>query len=298
MGIFGKLFGKKSSPASINPEPVTPAAEPFTPSTPAYTPPPIYTSPILHPISHDEVEKLIADNPLSANYRKPTQQQSASINFIPIPDFYEKSKGSFVALDLETTGLNHLQDYIIEIGAVKVKNFEIVETYQQLVFPNVSIPPEASAVNNITDDMVSDMPFIFQVLPDLLYFVDRQIIVAHNAAFEFQFIGQSCMRYRFKIPHRWVDSMELKKYYPEIKSRKLESFLSAAGISNDESHRALSDAEALAKLMIYSASRVDHFGDPRRPFPPPPRPNPNAPAPRPPEKTKPQQIDNNEDLSS
>ena len=94
------------------------------------------------------------------------------------------------------------------------------------------------------------------VLPDLLCFVDRHIIVAHNCAFDYKFLAQSCMRYRFKIPHRWVDSMDLKKYYPEIKSRKLQSFLSAAGISNDDAHRALSDAEALAKLMIVSADRV------------------------------------------
>ena len=232
-----------------------PSSVPMPPSPPDPSPS-VATSRILRPISYNEVEKLIADNPLSANYRKPTQQQSSHIHSIDIPEFYEKSKGAFVAFDLETTGLDCVEDEIIEIGAVKVKNFEIVETYQQLVFPNMLIPPEVSEINKITNDLVADMPFIFQVLPDLLCFVDRHIIVAHNCAFDYKFLAQSCMRYRFKIPHRWVDSMDLKKYYPEIKSRKLQSFLSAAGISNDDAHRALSDAEALAKLMIVSADRV------------------------------------------
>ena len=81
-------------------------------------------------------------------------------------------------------------------------------------------------------------------------------MVAHNAKFDASFITQVLMRYRFKMFRRYFDSMELVKYWPEVKNRKLSSFLCAAGIENTEAHRALSDAESLAQLVIKTLEKA------------------------------------------
>ena len=266
MGLFDKLFnkqGKQNNISESKTEKQTPAMpkyenldgfQVYTPTAniPAVSP----VSTVLKPISYDEVESLISSNPLSAVYRRETQQQTFSMHTLSSDDFFEKSKGSFIALDLETTGLDDSVDKIVEIGAVKVKNHSIIDKYQQLVFPNIHIPESASAVNHITDNMLTDQPFIFQVLPDRLAFVDHHIIVAHNAAFDIKFLAQACLLYRFKMPRQWFDSMDLKPYYPETKSRSLKSLLSAACIENSDSHRALSDSESLARLVIATYDRI------------------------------------------
>ncbi len=225
MGLFDKLFKKKES-----------ASKPV-----------------------DIIESRISRNPYSSLYRLPYQETEKNINTLEYIDFYQKSCGRFVALDFETTGLNDVNDKIIEIGAVRVSDGQIIESYQQYVNPGIPVSAGASAVNHITDDMLYDKPYIYEVLPDLLHFIGSDIVVAHNAAFEIRFLAQSCMLYRFKIPDDWFDSMDLKIIWPDLESRKLQSFLSAACIVNKNAHSAIGDAEALANLMIVSMQKPFHI---------------------------------------
>jgi DNA polymerase III alpha subunit (gram-positive type) len=74
----------------------------------------------------------------------------------------------FVAFDIETTGLTPVVDRIVEIGAVKLQNKKIIDTFQELIDPEMPIDPRATAVNNITNDMVRGKPTIEQVLPQFL----------------------------------------------------------------------------------------------------------------------------------
>lgn len=207
--------------------------------------------------NYDRIEAAITANPLSAKYRRDTQQQSASFNFVEVDKFVTMAKKSFIAVDLETTGLNVQDDEIIELSAVKVVNGQITETFSQLIDPQMPIPQAASAVNHITDAMVSGKPRIYEIIPNFLEFVGNEVLVAHNAKFDAEFMAFACMRYRFKVYRKWFDSMELKAYWPGLKNRKLQTFLDAAGIVNNEAHRAESDAEALAKLVIKTLEKID-----------------------------------------
>lgn len=196
------------------------------------------------------IEEAIARNPKSSMYRVSAQQTSAHLQTIEAERFLELAKKRFVALDLETTGLNEVDDQIVEICAVRVENMQITSVFTQLIDPGIRISPEASAVNGITDDMVIGKPRIYEVIPDFLDFIGNDVVAAHNAGFDVRFITQACMQYRFKLHRKYFDTMDLRPYWPGLKSRKLSSFLDAAGIINNNPHRALGDAESLAKLII------------------------------------------------
>lgn len=258
MGLFDKLLGKKQQTQEAKQntsKPISPLAQRTIEEISSCTTKPVEVSTIYRTFTYEEKEQMIAANPLASKYRLERQQQSTSMNTIEWEQFKLKSKGSFTAFDLETTSLDDLDGYIVEIGAVRVRNGEIVDTYHQYVNPNIPMPADAQAVNHITDDMLIDQPFIFEVLPDVLEFVGSDILVAHNATFDFRFLAQACMNHRFKIPRKWFDSMDLKEVWPGLKNRKLQTFLDAAGIENKQAHSALGDAEALAKLTILSLNK-------------------------------------------
>ena len=242
MGLFDKIFGKKKADPVPSSAP-TPKQEPESPFLISYS------------TSYDEMEQKIANNPYSSEYRLNIQQKSIELDFLDYLTFCKQSKGRFVALDLETTGFSCHAHKIIEIAAVKVDDGQIIQHYHQYVDPDMHIPSEATAVNHITDDMVKGKPHIYEVLPDLLHFIGDDIIVAHNANFDFQFVAQSCMRHRFRVPPYWFDSMKLCDIWPDLDNRKLQTFLDAAGIENTSAHSASGDAEALAMLMIESMKK-------------------------------------------
>lgn len=176
-------------------------------------------------------------------------QTEINVPALNITNFTAVSKQRYVAFDLETTGLNPVDDGIIEIGAVLVENGTITKEYHQMVNPERPISPEASAVNHITDGMVAGKPRIDQVLPYFLSFVGDDVLVAHNAPFDVRFIAQACMQNRFRVPTSFFDTMNYARYWPEATDKKLSSLAAAAGIEADTTHRALSDAKTVVALV-------------------------------------------------
>lgn len=173
-------------------------------------------------------------------------------------DAFKKISGKcYVVFDLETTGLDPDYDRIIEIGAVRVAGGEITkQTFQQLIDPQVGIPSGATEVNHITNGMVKGQPTIDEILPKFLKFVDGDILVAHNGGFDAAFLDNACSRLGIDAPKKYFDTMRLSVYWPNLKNRKLETFLKAAGIENERSHRALSDSLATAELCIKSMKKI------------------------------------------
>ena len=233
MGLFSKLFSR-NHPAADD-KPVNPAP-----------------APELSP--HERLEAAIVKNPLAASFRA-EYTDTAHFDIFDSAEFFLADPRSYVCFDLETTGLDSVNDQIIEIGAVRVCNGIIKEKYHQLVNPDCNIPASASSVNHITDEMVSGAPMIYEILPDFLSFVGSDILVAHNARFDSKFIAQACLRFQFKYPKRYFDSCNLSVVWPDLPDRKLSTFLAAAEIENQNAHRALDDAEALAQLMIVSMEK-------------------------------------------
>ena len=118
MGLFDKLFGKKTVPENCEPVP-----------SPA---------PVLSPF--EKIQASIANNPKSAGLRVEFAEE-ANYQLLDLPDYvFGKDPLSFVAFDLETTGLSNSSDSIVEIGAVRVADGEIVERFHYLVNPDCHIP--------------------------------------------------------------------------------------------------------------------------------------------------------------
>ena len=203
----------------------------------------------------NQIASAVFAVPGADKYRLSETQTDATIHGLNITEFSKVYKSRYVAFDLETTGLNPVNNAIVEIGAVMVENGVVTKEFHQLINPGCPMPPSASAVNHITDDMLSGQPAIHQVLPSFLSFVGDDILAAHNAAFDIKFIAQACMRNRFRIPLGFFDTMALARYWPESEDKKLISLCDAAGVEIETAHRALDDSRAGAGLISASFAR-------------------------------------------
>lgn len=164
---------------------------------------------------------------------------------------------TFVVYDLETTGINLVNDKIIDIGAFKIVNGKIVEKFSTFVNPQVPIPAEASKVNRITDDMVASYPSIDKVLPDFYKFCYGSIIVGYNSiGFDDAFINREGKRLRYNFDNVRNDAFVIaKQNLPGLKNYKLATVCANQNVPLIDAHRAINDALATAKLFIKLAEK-------------------------------------------
>lgn len=195
------------------------------------------------------IERELIKYPDARKWRIDKVPEEAHSKLLTITDFTKISKTRYVAFDLETTGLRYTDDAIVEIAAVRVVDGKIVAEYEQLVDPERPMPSEASAVNHITDEMLKGKPRIYEVLPAFLSFIGDDVLAAHNARFDARFIAMACSWNKFDVPASYFDTMELARYWPEAENKKLGTLAAAAGIENDDAHRALGDARTVAGLI-------------------------------------------------
>lgn len=155
-----------------------------------------------------------------------------------------------IVLDTETTGLDHKSEKLIEIGAVKMVNGEVVDKFSTLVNPEKEIRHSSFLVHGISQEEVEDAPNIEEVLPKLLEFMGDYPFVAHNALFDYSFINEACkavLGERLQNPR--IDTFEMYRcVFPEEQSHGLSSLLNRFDFNPDVKHRALDDAENLARV--------------------------------------------------
>lgn len=164
----------------------------------------------------------------------------------------------YVALDLETTGLDANRDTIIEIGAVRFQDNTILDRYVTLVNPRRPIPPRITQITGLRDADVARAPDLATVLPELISFVtpDVAAVVAHNAAFDLGFLRAAGVN--FQRPA--LDTYELATILlPGQGSYSLGELCHALGVPLVEAHRALDDAEATGNLFMRLAQRVEEL---------------------------------------
>lgn len=146
---------------------------------------------------------------------------------------------TYVALDIETTGLEPERDGIIEIGAVKFRDQEILDTWSSLVNPQRPIPYHIQRLTGITPRETDSAPSLFSLLGPLSRFVGRHPLVGHNIAFDLAFLG----KHGLFPTHQALDTFQLATslvlYVP---SHSLSALAQALGVSQEEGHRALADA--------------------------------------------------------
>lgn len=172
-----------------------------------------------------------------------------NIDGVKIPRLLENK--TFVVFDLETTGLFYNTDEILEIGAVKVVNGVITETFNTLVHTDLEISKEVIAINGITNEMVSASPTIEQVLPDFAKFCENSIMVAHNADFDKGFLVYHSLKCKWKFDNEFMDTLALSRQYIKgLKNYKLQTICNHFNIDLINAHRALNDTVATAKCFI------------------------------------------------
>lgn len=164
----------------------------------------------------------------------------------------------FVAFDLETTGFLPGVDRIVEVGAVRFVDGEVDAVFSTLVDPERLIPPGASAVNGITDDMVAGKPKIQTLLGPLREFCGIDVLVAHNAAFDTQFLTADYVRYEVPTPQGLIlDSYPMaKKVFPGLANYKLGTLVKHLNIDSAGFHRAEEDATYCAKLLLKIVEKI------------------------------------------
>ncbi len=163
-----------------------------------------------------------------------------------------------IILDLETTGLSPYRHKITEIAAVKIVDNEVVDKFQTLINPEVPIPAFITRLTGISDEMVKDAPVIVDVLPSLKKFLADDVIIAHNASFDFNFL-----RYNFKT-HLGVDLSNPKvctvklanRVHEDLPSKKLGFLCEYYGITNSQAHRAMSDVLATKELFLIMREKL------------------------------------------
>lgn len=157
----------------------------------------------------------------------------------------------FVVFDLETTGVNCQSDKIIEIGAVKIVQGKLTETFGTLVNPGCHIPEDATRVNNITDEDVADAPTLEQVMPDFYKFCDGCVIVSYVIGFDFGFIDYHGKALGYTFTNQTDDAFVLAKTKLKgLKNYKLVTVAKHLGVSLENAHRAVHDAVATAECMV------------------------------------------------
>ncbi|MCL1881429.1 MAG: PolC-type DNA polymerase III [Oscillospiraceae bacterium] len=157
----------------------------------------------------------------------------------------------FVVFDLETTGLTPANCKITEIGAVKLRNMEIVEEFSTFVNPGEPIPDTTIKLNGITDDMVRDAPYEKEAFEKFLGFCGScKCLVAHNADFDMSFLRSGFTRCNISCDFASIDTVALSRAaVPERKSHKLNLMAEYFKLPAFEHHRALDDARTTALLF-------------------------------------------------
>lgn len=165
---------------------------------------------------------------------------------------YKPSPGqTYVVVDLETTGGNLPYHRITEIGAVKLRDGEVVETFQTLVNPRRRISAEIQNLTGISNEMVKDAPLFEEVAQGFSDFTRGAIFVAHNVNFDYGFLQAEFERIgeRFTRPHLCTKALA-RKHFPGLSSYGLKALTAHFEIPLVTHHRAMCDAEATAKLFL------------------------------------------------
>ncbi|ATH08799.1 DNA polymerase III subunit epsilon [Halobacteriovorax marinus] len=158
----------------------------------------------------------------------------------------------FCVFDLETTGGNHKSDKIIEIGLVKIKNFEVIDQKNYLIQPEIKIPEFIQKLTSIKEEDVKDSPVIEDVIDEILKFMGDSILVAHNTSFDVPFFNSVLKRLgKPQLKNKSLCTNLMTKYLiPNLMNSNLNYMSKIFGIKHKKAHRALDDALATAELLL------------------------------------------------
>ncbi len=171
-------------------------------------------------------------------------------------------KLKFVAIDIETTGLNHEKDEIIEVAAIKFEKGAAIEKYESFIKPKKDLPKFIQYLTHISPAQLKNAPPAGVVLKELRSFIGDSTIVGHNIGFDTGFINQNLIRTgELPLANRNWDTADLSRiYFPFTSDHKLSTMVDEFGIVLENAHRANADAEATGILLIKMVDYIiEHY---------------------------------------
>ncbi len=174
----------------------------------------------------------------------------------PVPDYF-KGK-TFVVFDFEATGLDIATIEPIEIGAARIVDGKVTETFTTLLDPKCHIPDEVAQKTAINDDMVRGMPTFKEILPDFFKFTRNAVLVGHNiSGYDFPLLNKYASAEGYIFDNELEDTIVLaRKYIPEARHVGLEALTKMFDITHVNAHRAMADVFATVELLRIIAERM------------------------------------------
>ena len=167
----------------------------------------------------------------------------------------------FVVFDIETTGFSPVNNKIIEIGAVKIRQGEITDRFSVFVNPGVPIPFEIEKLTSINDSMVMESPPVEVILPQFLDFCRDAVLVAHNANFDMSFIMENAKRQGLSRKFTFVDTLGIARVLLTHQAKHtLDAVAKTLSISLENHHRAVDDAECTAHIFLKFSAMLKERG--------------------------------------
>lgn len=162
----------------------------------------------------------------------------------------------YVCVDIETTGCQSKWNRIIEIGAVKVSNGNVVEKFSHLINPGIEIPKFITELTGITNEMVVDEADIGEVMPEFVRFTEGYVLLGHNLRFDYGFLKQNAANLNLPFEKEGIDTLKIsRKVHQELDSRKLDYLCKYYGIKDENHHRAFNDADVTSQLYLLLLDR-------------------------------------------
>lgn len=182
-------------------------------------------------------------------------------------DCNEPFSGTFVAFDIETTGLSPLNAEIIEIGAVRIENGAVTETFDEFVNPGFEISEFTTNLTGITNEMLEGQKNLDEVLPKFLEFIGDAPLIAHNAPFDCGFISYACEKRGLKFTNAAIDTLSMaRSMEPKHNKYTLDAVAGWYKIDMGSHHRANDDANTCGEIFLKFAERlqkenIKHVGE-------------------------------------
>lgn len=165
---------------------------------------------------------------------------------------------TYVAIDLETTGLDPKHDKIIEIGAVLVSGGEVIQTFSTLVNPRRELDERIEELTGITSDMVAGAPDIGEVIGRIVEFCGELPLLGHHIIFDYSFLKRAAVNQGLAFEKNGIDTLTLcRRFMPDEERKNLGNASLYYGIKQEGAHRAMADA--LTAHLLYQAVKKIHF---------------------------------------